>query len=691
MKNRPIFSLFFLAVFLFALSCGQHAVAQATAPLTQDERMAWWREARFGLFIHWGLYAIPAGTWKGETDYGEWIRHSAHIPLETYDQFAGQFNPTHFDARDWVRMAKEAGMKYIVITSKHHDGFCLFDAVNSDFDIMGTPFKRDVLKELADACHEAGIRLCFYHSIMDWHHPDYLPRRPWETDRPTNGADFDRYVAYMKEQLKQLVTEYGDIGVLWFDGEWEESWTHEYGKEIYDFVRGLDPGILINNRVDKGRGGMQGMTIEGSDYRGDFGTPEQEIPDTGIPGVDWESCMTMNRHWGYNAQDTVWKSTEELLRNLADITSKGGNFLLNVGPMANGEFPPESIERLHGMGQWMAANSEAIYGAEASPFGAFDWGRVTLKRSAQGYKLYLHLFEFPASGVVRLPGVASEPLKAYLLAAPETSLGVQRAAGALAVRLPAVQPDMINTVAVLEFNGPVAIYPLPVLRVESDIFVNPLTLEIEQPALPALSVHYTLDGTEPVAASKVYSGPFQISETTMVKVRIFNQGEPASGLLSRRLEKVAPWPATAGKSGQQGLQYRYYEGDWQSVTALDGLTPKKEGMAQSFSLEDRLRDDFFGYEFQASLYAPADDVYRFFTESDDGSSLYIDGRLVVENDGPHGAREVMGMAPLAKGWHQLRVLYFERDGSEALKVSWQPPGAAKGAIPLDKLASGPGH
>ncbi|HQU61486.1 MAG TPA: alpha-L-fucosidase, partial [Saprospiraceae bacterium] len=243
MKNQQIFNLFTLALLFLGFSC-QPAPNQPVAdnlPLTQDERMAWWREARFGLFIHWGLYAIPAGEWNGETDYGEWIRHSAQIPLETYDTLARQFNPTEFDARAWVRLAKQAGMKYIVITSKHHDGFCLFDAANSEFDVMSTPFKRDILKELAEVCREEGIRLCFYHSIMDWHHPDYLPRRPWETNRTTDGADYSRYVAYMKAQLKQLVSDYGDVGVLWFDGEWEETWTHEYGKEVHDYVRSLDP------------------------------------------------------------------------------------------------------------------------------------------------------------------------------------------------------------------------------------------------------------------------------------------------------------------------------------------------------------------------------------------------------------------------------------------------------------------
>ena len=179
-----------------------------------DARMKWWREARFGMFIHWGLYAIPAGEWNGEIRYGEWIRTSAQIPLDVYDKFIDQFNPEKFNAEEWVTIAKEAGMKYIVITSKHHDGFCLFDSKHTDFDVMSTPFKRDIMKELAEACRKEGIKICWYHSIMDWHHPDYLPRREWEKDCSSDNADFARYIQYMKNQLQELLTKYGEIGVL---------------------------------------------------------------------------------------------------------------------------------------------------------------------------------------------------------------------------------------------------------------------------------------------------------------------------------------------------------------------------------------------------------------------------------------------------------------------------------------------
>lgn len=393
---------FLIALSLFLIySCQPQHQEQAQEP---EDRMEWWRDARFGMFIHWGLYAIPAGEWNGTTNHAEWIRTTAQIPLEEYDKFLDEFNPVKFDADAWVKMAKDAGMKYIVITSKHHDGFVLFDSKTSDFDVMATPFKRDILKELSEACKKEGIKLCFYHSIMDWHHPDYLPRREWEKTRTVDGAEFPRYVDYMKTQLKELITNYGELGVLWFDGEWEDTWTHADGVELYDYVRSLQPNIIINNRVDKGRQGMQGLTKEG-DFAGDFGTPEQEIPATGLPGVDWESCMTMNDHWGYNKHDDNWKSSEDLIRKLVDIASKGGNFLLNIGPKADGAFPQESIERLATIGDWMDIYSESIYGTQASPIAEVEWGRITQKQVDGKTRIYLHIFNWPEDGQLKLEGL----------------------------------------------------------------------------------------------------------------------------------------------------------------------------------------------------------------------------------------------------------------------------------------------
>ncbi|HOV33714.1 MAG TPA: alpha-L-fucosidase [Candidatus Hydrogenedens sp.] len=418
----------------------------------KDQRMQWWREARFGLFIHWGLYAIPAGKWGDKDHYGEWIRHEAQIPLPEYEKLLTQFNPVNFNAKEWVKMAKDAGMKYIVITSKHHDGFCLFDSKVTDWDVMSTPFKRDILKELSDACKEEGMRLCFYYSIMDWHHPDYLPRRDWEKEqRPEGDADFNRYIEYMKAQLKELVNNYGPLGILWFDGEWENTWTHEKGVDLYNYVRSLQPDIIINNRVDTGRSGMEG-TSEPKNV-GDYETPEQKVPATGLPGVDWETCMTMNNHWGYNAVDKNYKSTKELIQLLVDIVSKGGNFLLNVGPMANGEFPPESVQRLKEIGEWMKVNSESVYGTTANPFEKTPWGRCTQKKLDNGHTIfYVHIFDYKPNDKITLPTDKS-PVKAWLLKDNSKTIETSLKKNNLVIKLPEIEPDPYDTVIALEFEG----------------------------------------------------------------------------------------------------------------------------------------------------------------------------------------------------------------------------------------------
>ncbi|MHC4119353.1 MAG: alpha-L-fucosidase [Planctomycetota bacterium] len=422
--------------------------------LTQDERMQWWREARFGMFIHWGLYAVPAGEWKGQRikGIGEWIMERADIPVAEYEPLARQFNPVKFDADQWVRIAKNAGMKYIVITSKHHDGFCLWDSKVTDYDIIdASPFGRDILKELAKACKKQGIRLCFYHSIMDWHHPDaQAPFYPNYNDTKRSNPNFSRYVkTYMKPQLKELITEYGPLGVLWFDGEWIKDWTEPQGKDLYNYVRDLQPDIIINNRVGKGRKGMEGLNKGDQEYAGDFGTPEQQIPARGLPGVDWESCMTMNDTWGYKHYDDNWKSKEDLLRKLADIASKGGNFLLNVGPTAEGLIPAPSVERLAAMGEWMKVNGESIQGTTASPLGEVPWGRCTAKPG----KLYLHVFDWPANGKLEVSGVEGKVGKAYLLAKKRAKLRVTREGDRVVIAVPDKAPDPINTIVVLNIKN----------------------------------------------------------------------------------------------------------------------------------------------------------------------------------------------------------------------------------------------
>ncbi|MEI6075507.1 MAG: alpha-L-fucosidase [Verrucomicrobiota bacterium] len=441
----------------------------AETPKQHDARMEWFREAKFGMFIHWGVYSVPAGEWDGKTSYAEWIMESAHIPVSRYEQFAKEFNPVKFDAHAWVQTAKAAGMKYIVITSKHHDGFGLWPSALTDWCIKSTPFQRDPLRELADECKKAGIKFCLYHSIMDWHSSDWGTRRAWN-DVATGTPDMDRYSAYMKGQLKELVTWYHP-GILWFDGEWESPWTHERGADLYSYLRALDPKLIINNRVGKARAGMEGMDT-GKERVGDYGTPEQQIPPAGFgPGADWETCMTLNDHWGYNRHDNNWKSPETIIQNLCDIASKNGNYLLNVGPTSEGLIPQPSVDRLAEVGAWMQVNGEAIYGSGPTPFGAeagafsatekdnhgkpkfvpaWDW-RATTKPG----KIYLEIFQWPASGRLELPGLQSKVKKAWLLANGKKLKVTQSGAG-VSLALPAGAPDKIASVLCLEIKDRVA-------------------------------------------------------------------------------------------------------------------------------------------------------------------------------------------------------------------------------------------
>lgn len=456
--------LLICAIGFFTLSQGQNKSALVPGFTVQpygvetvaerDQRMKWWREARFGMFIHWGLYAVPAGEYNGKrsTRIGEWIMEWANIPRTEYEKFAPQFNPVKFNAREWVGIAKAAGMKYIVITSKHHDGFALYNSKVSNYDIIDfTPYKKDPIQALAAEAKRQGLIFSFYYSIVDWHHPSQYVDAPGKD--PTAGnrttkmrpGGKEEYVAYMKAQLRELITTY-DPAVLWFDGEWQDWWTEEDGQDLYRFVRELKPNIIINNRVGKGRQGMQGMNKTDRQYSGDFGTPEQRIPPSGLPGVDWESCMTMNTTWGYKFYDDQWKTTETLVRNLIDVASKGGNYLLNVGPMADGLIPQPSVERLAGVGKWMKVNGDSIYATTASPFQAeLAFGRATSKPG----KVYLHVFNWPTDGSLRVPSLGKEIKKAYLLV-NRSALKFAQSGDGLTITLPAKASDSIATVIVLE-------------------------------------------------------------------------------------------------------------------------------------------------------------------------------------------------------------------------------------------------
>lgn len=670
------------------------SLAPGSAPLqpsahAPDPRLAWWREARFGMFIHWGLYAVPAGEWKGGTDHGEWIMNTAHIPVPEYEKFLAEFNPVKFNADAWVKLAKEAGMKYIVITSKHHDGFNLFDSSVTDYDVMSTPFKRDIMKEMAEACRREGIRICWYHSIMDWHHPDYTPRRDWET-RPTQGADFDRYVKYMKDELRDLLTNYGPIGLLWFDGQWEGTWNNERGKDLEKYVRALQPEIIINSRVGRG-GGAYGLEAgENGGALGDYGTPEQFIPDTN-PGYDWETCMTMNDHWGYNRADKNFKSAKEMIRMLADIASKGGNYLLNVGPTSAGEIPPESVERLRAIGAWTSVNGESIYGTQAGPFGKFAWGRCTQKKLAgDNTRLYLHVFEPPANGTLVVDGLLNGEGKASLLGDPaKRTLAVVQGEHSASITLPpdmtAVMAKSDDSVIVLDLAGKPDVSVPPTIKAEADIFVGSTEVSITT-SQSNVQVRYTVDGSQPSATSPVATGPVRVSSTSTVIAKSFRGARAVSAPASATFTAATPRPAVKDAGTKPGLDYDFAQGEWNLTPDFDALKATTRGVAPKFEITSAKVPDKYAFRFRGFITVPADGVYTFSALSDDGSNLWIGGQKVVANDGPHSSAEKSGWVALAKGPHPITVTFFERTGGAELRVFVRGPGLTKQEIPASMLS-----
>ena len=398
----------------------------------RDPRLDWWRDAKFGLFIHWGLYAIPAGEWKGQRipGIGEWIMLRARVPVHEYEQLAGRFNPVKFDAAEWVSLARRAGQKYLVITAKHHDGFCLFDSKFTEYDIVdATPFGRDPLKELAAECQKQGVKLGFYYSqTQDWHH-QFGDGNDWDYAVPSD-EQFDRYVrGYVAPQVRELLTNYGPICLIWFDTP--KRMTPDQSCLLTDLVHELQPDCLVSGRV----GNQLGDYAEARD---------NVIPDAAVE-MDWETPATINDTWGFKHYDQDWKSVSDLVRKLVDSASKGGNYLLNVGPTAEGVIPPPSVERLLGVGEWLQRNGESVYGTRRGPLQSLGWARTTAKPG----KLYLHVFDWPAGGHLRQPSLGQAPSGASLLA-DGTRLRVTREGDTLVIAGPAAAPDPIDTVVVLD-------------------------------------------------------------------------------------------------------------------------------------------------------------------------------------------------------------------------------------------------
>ena len=426
---------------------------QAPDPETV-RRTHWFREAKFGMLITWGLYSIPAGEWKGKAypGIGEWIMNWAKIPVAEYAQLAKQFNPVKFNADEWARLARQAGMKYVVPMPKHHDGFAMYASKVSRFNIVdATPFHRDPMKELAEACRKEGLRMGFYYSqAQDWHHPGgAVIGGSWD---PAQKGDFDAYLNKVSlPQVRELLTNYGPVALLWFDTP--VNMTPERAGRFVKLVRELQPDCLINGRLQEGERGFDYSSMG-----------DNQVPESGLQGA-WETPATINDTWAYKKNDRNWKPADTIIFKLVDIVSKGGNYLLNIGPTAEGVVPEPSVKVLNEVGAWLRTNGEAIYGTARTPFGAelkesgktdahFVYHKPTGWRcTTKPGKLYIHLFEWPA-GSFRLQGVKAKVTRAYLLADPQhKGLHVSQRGGTMVVALPANAPGEYDNVIALSYEG----------------------------------------------------------------------------------------------------------------------------------------------------------------------------------------------------------------------------------------------
>jgi alpha-L-fucosidase len=440
------------------------------AQQTRAARVAWWRDARFGMFIHWGVYSGLGGEWNGEPvkGYAEHVMRIKRIPRQQYlDEVVHAFNPTAFDADAWARLAKKAGMKYLVITSKHHDGFAMFDSQVSPYNIVqATPFKRDPMKELRAACARQGIKFGFYYShAWDWEHPD-APGNDWDRDNPggdkqlhggarwwEQSPDFvtrdEHYVATKAiPQVKELIAKYHP-DILWFDTPSKQP--PFLNLRVLNAVRQTDPTVIVNSRIITGVDRTMGGEYNYGDYLSTADRPAEFRPVDG----DWEGIPTTNESYGYHKSDRSHKPASHFIRLLAKAAGKGGNLMLNIGPMGDGRVDPADVSILEGIGAWLDKNGESIYGTSRSPLPVQTWGAITSRASAGGARLYLHVFDWPGDRALLVAGLQSNIRKAYLLSDPKQSpLDVHRAnADDVTIALPNAAPDPIDTVIVAEVDG----------------------------------------------------------------------------------------------------------------------------------------------------------------------------------------------------------------------------------------------
>jgi alpha-L-fucosidase len=516
----------------------------------EHPNIQWFKDAKFGMFIHWGLFSQTGGTWQGKNYYGisEWLMNRGKIPAAEYATIAKSFNPTKFNAKQWAQIAKDAGMKYMVVTAKHHEGFAMFDSKVSDFNIVkATPYGKDPMKELSQAVRDAGLQFGFYYSqYLDWHEPNGGGNR-WDFDDSKKD-----YALYYKTksipQIKELVSNYGPLGLLWFDqsGGLDKEGT----QKLINEVRAIQPGCLISSRVGNGLG----------DFK-DYG--DGEVPAIVTAPGAWEALFTHNDSWGYSRFDYNFKTPKEIIQLLATVSSKGGNLILNVGPDSTGQIPAYSVKYLHQVGQWLKVNGESIYGSTKGFIGPQPWGVSTSKPG----KLFLHVFMRPRNGIILVPQMQQTVKKVYLLAGKQVLKSAKKG-GDLLINLPALRDDK-NTVIVVEYTGKAtSLNPDAPVMVSAQYTTNPVD---------AINAHTSGNSQVKSITSSHYFGDWKhttcvTNMTAPADVTIFTTRvtEPCDYKLI--LEYNCP-PAQAGQEGVMNINGKDYQFQTLAVSDYDSHKP----------------------------------------------------------------------------------------------------------------------
>ncbi|MCK5145636.1 alpha-L-fucosidase [bacterium] len=641
----------------------------------RSTQIDWWRNARTGMLVHWSLSSTPDDVT---------MRNTAQIPKKIYTRYLESFNPKDFNADAWVLAAKNAGMKYIIVTAKHRDGFCFFDSRHTEFDIMSTPFKRDVMKEMADACHRHGMKIGWYYSIMDLHHQDYLSKGLWESSSSSVKDKYKRYFDYMARQMEELLGNYGPVDIMWFDGEWEETWTSEMGLKLYGWIKKIQPDIIVNNRIGAGRKGIDSFSGPGS-FAGDFYSEENAIPKGRLGNSDWETIISMNDHWEWKEFDTKWTKSEKLLHMLSKVVSKGGNLLLNVGPGPDGKFPEPAMKRLSVIGKWMEYYGESIYGSDAGPFKSLPWGYCTQKKMGQLTRLYLHVWEFPKDGRLVLPGLYNRVETGFYLADPDWSISILKKNEDLVLKLPKEAFDPICSVIVLDIWGKADVSMPPEFMNNFDSFVDKMYFKLSS-TRNNVTIRYALNGTNPTALSPEYKKGIKLTANAMVTARCFRNGKPVSDPVRRNFRKVTPEPGQFFKVHKKGWKYKYYRGNWEKPPLLEKLTPIKKGIIDNESLCKMDGSEGFGLELKGYLKIPKTGMYELTLLTDSRFTLQVGEKTYLSDTSSIKEQKENNLeVALSKGWHPIKLQYYNSSKKSKLYLLWRGPGIEKEIIPSNMI------